>query len=53
MLYGYMIPVSLYVPNEVVKFIQALMINNDQHLFDEMSEKSAEARTSNFREKLG
>ncbi|GJU37823.1 probable phospholipid-transporting ATPase 4 [Tanacetum coccineum] len=52
-LYGYLIPVSLYVSIEVVKVIQGLMINNDQYLFDEMSEKSAEARTSNLNEELG
>ncbi|GJY32474.1 probable phospholipid-transporting ATPase 4, partial [Tanacetum coccineum] len=52
-LYGYLIPISLYVSIEVVKFLQAMLINNDQHLFDDMSGKSVEARTSNLNEELG
>ncbi|XP_076912027.1 putative phospholipid-transporting ATPase 4 [Bidens hawaiensis] len=52
-LYGYLIPISLYVSIEVVKFLQAMLINNDLHLFDEMSGKSVEARTSNLNEELG
>ncbi|KAL4569703.1 hypothetical protein LXL04_025345 [Taraxacum kok-saghyz] len=52
-LYGYLIPVSLYVSIEVVKFIQALLINNDLELFDELTGKSVEARTSNLNEELG
>ncbi|CAH1442209.1 unnamed protein product [Lactuca virosa] len=39
-LYGYLIPISLYVSIEVVKFLQAMLINNDLQLFDEMSGKS-------------
>ncbi|GJS92421.1 probable phospholipid-transporting ATPase 4 [Tanacetum coccineum] len=30
-----------------------MLINNDQHLFDDMSGKSVEARTSNLNEELG
>ncbi|GKF62152.1 probable phospholipid-transporting ATPase 4, partial [Tanacetum coccineum] len=52
-LYGYLIPVSLYVSIEAVKVIQGLMIYHDQYLFDKISEKSAEARTSNLNEELG
>ncbi|CAI9274898.1 unnamed protein product [Lactuca saligna] len=52
-LYGYLIPISLYVSIEVVKFLQAMLINNDLQLFDEMSGKSVEARTSNLNEELG
>ncbi|XP_076928087.1 putative phospholipid-transporting ATPase 7 [Bidens hawaiensis] len=52
-LYGYLIPISLYVSIEVVKFLQALIINNDLQLFDERSGKSVEARTSNLNEELG
>ncbi|KAJ0824495.1 putative P-type phospholipid transporter [Helianthus annuus] len=52
-LYGYLIPISLYVSIEVVKFLQAMLINNDQHLFDETSGKKVEARTSNLNEELG
>lgn len=52
-LYGYLIPVSLYVSIEVVKIIQAMHINNDEHLFDEFFGRSVEARTSNLNEELG
>ncbi|CAH1428136.1 unnamed protein product [Lactuca virosa] len=52
-LYGYLIPISLYVSIEVVKFLQAMLINNDLQLFDQMSGKSVEARTSNLNEELG
>ncbi|KVH95088.1 HAD-like domain-containing protein [Cynara cardunculus var. scolymus] len=52
-LYGYLIPISLYVSIEVVKFLQAMLINNDLQLFDEMSGKSVESRTSNLNEELG
>nr|XP_043639863.1 probable phospholipid-transporting ATPase 4 [Erigeron canadensis] len=52
-LYGYLIPISLYVSIEVVKFLQAMLINNDQHLFDELSGRSVKARTSNLNEELG
>ncbi|KAL7602775.1 hypothetical protein Lser_V15G15756 [Lactuca serriola] len=52
-LYGYLIPISLYVSIEVVKFFQAMLMNNDLQLFDEMSGKSVEARTSNLNEELG
>ncbi|PWA36804.1 P-type ATPase, HAD-like domain protein [Artemisia annua] len=52
-LYGYLIPVSLYVSIEVVKIIQAMHINNDEQLFDEFFGRSVEARTSNLNEELG
>ncbi|KAL3616765.1 hypothetical protein CASFOL_039159 [Castilleja foliolosa] len=52
-LYGYLIPISLYVSIEVVKVLQAMLINNDISMYDEKMGKSVEARTSNLNEELG
>lgn len=52
-LYGYLIPISLYVSIEVVKVLQAMFINKDVHMYDEVTCKSVEARTSNLNEELG
>lgn len=52
-LYGYLIPVSLYVSIEVVKVLQAVLINSDIQMYDEETCNSAMARTSNLNEELG
>ncbi|KAM7251337.1 hypothetical protein ACFE04_023220 [Oxalis oulophora] len=52
-LYGYLIPISLYVSIEVVKVLQAMFINKDIEMYDEASQKSVRARTSNLNEELG
>lgn len=52
-LYGYLIPISLYVSIEVVKVLQAMVINKDLKMFDEKTNKGVEARTSNLNEQLG
>uniref|UniRef100_A0A804I585 Phospholipid-transporting ATPase n=1 Tax=Musa acuminata subsp. malaccensis TaxID=214687 RepID=A0A804I585_MUSAM len=52
-LYGYLIPISLYVSIEVVKVLQATFINQDIHMRDEETGNSAQARTSNLNEELG
>ncbi|KAI8541148.1 hypothetical protein RHMOL_Rhmol08G0039400 [Rhododendron molle] len=52
-LYGYLIPISLYVSIEVVKVLQAMFINKDTHMYDEESGTPAQARTSNLNEELG
>ncbi|XP_047324539.1 probable phospholipid-transporting ATPase 4 [Impatiens glandulifera] len=52
-LYGYLIPISLYVSIEVVKVLQAIFINQDIHMFDEDTGTPAQARTSNLNEELG
>ncbi|EYU45866.1 hypothetical protein ABFS82_04G095300 [Erythranthe guttata] len=52
-LYGYLIPISLYVSIEVVKVLQALFINRDIHMYDEETGTPAQARTSNLNEELG
>ncbi|KAI5332197.1 hypothetical protein L3X38_022326 [Prunus dulcis] len=52
-LYGYLIPISLYVSIEVVKVLQAMLINKDIELYDEVTRKSVQTRTSNLNEELG
>ncbi|KAE8659564.1 putative phospholipid-transporting ATPase 7 [Hibiscus syriacus] len=52
-LYGYLIPISLYVSIEVVKVLQASFINQDIHMYDEETGNPAQARTSNLNEELG
>ncbi|GAU16252.1 hypothetical protein TSUD_298840 [Trifolium subterraneum] len=53
MLYGYLIPISLYVSIEVVKVLQSIFINQDQEMYFEESDRPAHARTSNLNEELG
>ncbi|XP_022721549.1 probable phospholipid-transporting ATPase 4 [Durio zibethinus] len=53
MLYGYLIPISLYVSIEVVKVLQASFINQDIQMYDEETGNPAQARTSNLNEELG
>ncbi|KAJ8640984.1 hypothetical protein MRB53_017678 [Persea americana] len=52
-LYGYLIPISLYVSIEVVKVLQATFINQDIQMYDEETGKPAQSRTSNLNEELG
>ncbi|KAH7547145.1 hypothetical protein FEM48_Zijuj01G0278400 [Ziziphus jujuba var. spinosa] len=52
-LYGYLIPISLYVSIEVVKVLQATFINQDIAMYDEETGNTANARTSNLNEELG
>ncbi|KAK2371243.1 putative phospholipid-transporting ATPase 4 [Trifolium repens] len=52
-LYGYLIPISLYVSIEIVKVLQATFINQDLQMYDEETGTPAEARTSNLNEELG
>jgi len=53
MLYGYLIPISLYVSIEIVKILQSIFINQDQYMYYEEADKPAHARTSNLNEELG
>ncbi|KAA8542320.1 hypothetical protein F0562_023544 [Nyssa sinensis] len=53
MLYGYLIPISLYVSIEIVKVLQGVFINQDLHMYYEEGDKPAQARTSNLNEELG
>lgn len=52
-LYGYLIPISLYVSIEVVKVLQASFINQDLNMYCEETGNTAQARTSNLNEELG
>nr|XP_032811396.1 phospholipid-transporting ATPase IA isoform X1 [Petromyzon marinus] len=52
-LYNNLIPISLLVTLEVVKFIQAFFINWDSEMYHEESNTNAMARTSNLNEELG
>lgn len=52
-LYGYLIPISLYVSIEVVKVLQAMIINKDVEMYDDVTCQSVKARTSNLNEELG
>ena len=52
-LYNNLIPISLQVTLEFVKFTQAYFINWDKDMFYEPTETPALARTSNLNEELG
>lgn len=53
MLYGYLIPISLYISIEIVKVLQCIFINQDLHMYFEETDRPAQARTSNLNEELG
>ncbi|RDX84223.1 putative phospholipid-transporting ATPase 9, partial [Mucuna pruriens] len=53
MLYGFFIPISLYVSIEIVKVLQSIFINQDIHMYYKEADKPARARTSNLNEELG
>lgn len=53
MLYGYLIPISLYVSIEIVKVLQSIFINKDQDMYYVDMDRPAHARTSNLNEELG
>ncbi|KAL4317184.1 hypothetical protein HN51_071163 [Arachis hypogaea] len=53
MLFGYLIPISLYVSIELVKVLQSVFINRDQEMYYEEMDRPARARTSNLNEELG
>ena len=52
-LYNNLVPISLQVTLEVVRFFQAQFINSDVEMYDETSDTPAMARTSNLNEELG
>ena len=53
-LYGYLIPISLYVSIEMVKIVQSMVfIAGDREMYDPASDTPAVARTSNLNEELG
>uniref|UniRef100_A0A336MCV4 Phospholipid-transporting ATPase n=1 Tax=Culicoides sonorensis TaxID=179676 RepID=A0A336MCV4_CULSO len=52
-LYNNLIPISLQVTLEMVRFLQAIFINMDKEMYHEESNTPAMARTSNLNEELG
>ncbi|CAF1349117.1 unnamed protein product, partial [Didymodactylos carnosus] len=52
-LFNNLIPISLQITVDLVKFIQAYFINWDKDMYDEESDIPANARTSNLNEELG
>uniref|UniRef100_A0A1B6DN12 Phospholipid-transporting ATPase n=1 Tax=Clastoptera arizonana TaxID=38151 RepID=A0A1B6DN12_9HEMI len=52
-LYNNLIPISLQVTLEVVRFVQAIFINMDIDMYHEETNTPAVARTSNLNEELG
>ena len=52
-LYNNLIPISLQVTLELVKFVQAMFISMDLDMYDESTDTPAVARTSNLNEELG
>nr|CDJ87636.1 ATPase domain containing protein [Haemonchus contortus] len=52
-LYNNLIPISLQVTLEIVRFFQAGYINVDREMYDANSDSCAIARTSNLNEELG
>ncbi|KAK9829125.1 hypothetical protein WJX72_004020 [[Myrmecia] bisecta] len=53
-LYGYLIPISLYVSMEMVKVFQSMVfIGRDRDMYHEETDTPAQARTSNLNEELG
>uniref|UniRef100_A0AC35U092 Phospholipid-transporting ATPase n=1 Tax=Rhabditophanes sp. KR3021 TaxID=114890 RepID=A0AC35U092_9BILA len=52
-LYNNLIPISLQVTLEMVRFFQASYINQDIEMYHEESDTTAVARTSNLNEELG
>ncbi|XP_021953881.1 probable phospholipid-transporting ATPase IA isoform X2 [Folsomia candida] len=52
-LYNNLIPISLTVTLEVVRFIQAMFINMDRDMYCAETDTPAMARTSNLNEELG
>lgn len=47
------VPISLYVSVEVIRFVQSFLINFDQEMFCPVSNTSAKAHTTTLNEELG
>ncbi|XP_049864853.1 probable phospholipid-transporting ATPase IA isoform X2 [Pectinophora gossypiella] len=52
-LYNNLIPISLQVTAEIVRFFQAKFISMDSEMYHEPTDTPAQARTSNLNEELG
>ncbi|PHT59947.1 Phospholipid-transporting ATPase 10 [Capsicum baccatum] len=53
MLYGYLIPILLYVSIEIVKVLQSIFVSQDMEMYYEETDNPARARTSYLNEELG
>jgi phospholipid-transporting ATPase len=53
LLLNYLIPISLQVTLEVVRFFQARFINKDIQMYDEENDVRCHVRTSNLNDELG
>jgi phospholipid-translocating ATPase len=47
------VPISLYVSVEIIRFFHSLLINWDEKMYDSNSDTSAKARTTTLNEELG
>lgn len=47
------VPISLYVSVEVIRFVQSFLINWDDQMYDDKSGTHAKARTTTLNEELG
>lgn len=47
------VPISLYVSVEVIRFVQSFLINWDEKMYYEKTKTSAKARTTTLNEELG
>eukprot|EP01065_Artemidia_motanka_P045929 TRINITY_DN6843_c8_g1_i1.p1 TRINITY_DN6843_c8_g1~~TRINITY_DN6843_c8_g1_i1.p1 ORF type:complete len:1437 (+),score=399.66 TRINITY_DN6843_c8_g1_i1:114-4424(+) len=52
-LFNNLIPISLYVSMEMVKILQAKLMDNDLEMYHEESDTPTEAKTSSLNEELG
>ncbi|KAJ7560113.1 hypothetical protein O6H91_04G114100 [Diphasiastrum complanatum] len=52
-LYGYLIPISLYVTLEIVRILQALFMGQDLHMYDSETDRPAKVKSSGLNEELG
>ncbi len=52
-LYGYFIPIALYVSLEIVRVIQAQFIAADIHMYDPITNKAAKVKSAGLNEELG
>ncbi|KAG6547756.1 hypothetical protein Mapa_010569 [Marchantia paleacea] len=52
-LYGYLIPIALYVSLEIVRVLQALFMMQDLNMYDASSDKTAKVKSAGLNEELG
>ncbi|XP_024362425.1 probable phospholipid-transporting ATPase 8 isoform X2 [Physcomitrium patens] len=52
-LYGYLIPIALYVSLEIVRVAQALFMVHDMHMYDPATDKRARVKSPGLNEELG